>query len=426
MPTILLAALLAASTTADTFPAYCGRAGSGVEELRAPDTEAILRSVQVVARHGARAPVADCGRWLPQAAGAAWTCPGEALEGVAPGSAYRLRSGIDDGCGPGELLEAGFAQHRALGHALRAAYWEPGTVGTLPGDGISLRSSDLPRTRRSAEALAGAFSLSDKPRDLYTPTFATDWIYPNSNECPALSDLEKAAFGAPAFMRRNASALGALAARLEPALGTTVDFGLDGMAGGHLLDCAMAAACSKRAFALPRDDVDALVAAMEQREASKLTQRYARTVTAPLVAALRDQLANATGLAVFLAHDTTLMPLLVALTTDYDDRWAPYAAAVVLEAWTLPDGSDAIRVAYDGSYRTLAGCPGQLCPLHEFLAATAWVRDRDCVVNPRAGTLRIDAAAGAGAKPLIIAFVAGAAVALLATRGLLYVDWRLR
>lgn len=427
MSTILLAALLAASTTADTFPAYCGRAGSGVEELRAPDGPAILRSVQVVARHGARAPVADCGRWLPRAAGAAWTCPGEALEGVAPGSTYRLRSGAqeDDMCGPGELLEEGFAQHRALGHALRAAYREPGTVETLPVDGISLRSSDLPRTRRSAEALADAFAPSDKLRDLHAPTFATDWIYPNSNECPALSDLEKAAFGAPAFMRRNASALGALAARLEPALGTTVDFGIDGMAGGHLLDCAMAAACSKRAFALPRDDVDALVAAMEQREASKLTLRYARTVTAPLVAALRDQLANATGLSVFLAHDTTLMPLLVALTTDYDGRWAPYAAAVVLEAWTLPDGSDAIRVAYDGSYRTLAGCPDQLCPLHDFLAATAWVRDRDCAVDPRAGTLRIDAAAGAGAKLLITAFLAGAAVALLATRGLLYVDWRL-
>ena len=161
--TALLTAALASAET----PKYCGRAGSGVDELRAPDSPATLRSVQVVARHGARAPVADCGRWLPAAAGATWPCPGEAVEGVAPGSTYRLRSGVKDECGPGELLAEGFAQHRALGRALREAYWAPGAVGKLPTDHITLRSSDLPRTRRSAEALADAFAPSADPRDLY-------------------------------------------------------------------------------------------------------------------------------------------------------------------------------------------------------------------------------------------------------------------
>ena len=62
-----------------------------------------------------------CGRWLPAAAGATWPCPGEAVEGVSSGTMYRLRSGVkDDECGPGELLAEGFAQHRALGRALRA------------------------------------------------------------------------------------------------------------------------------------------------------------------------------------------------------------------------------------------------------------------------------------------------------------------
>ena len=411
---LLTALLTAALTSAETTPKYCGRAGSGVDELRAPQTEASLRSVQVIARHGARAPVADCGRWLPAAAGATWPCPGEAVEGVAPGSTYRLRSGVKDECGPGELLEEGFAQHRALGRALREAYWAPGAVGKLPTDHITLRSSDLPRTRRSAEALADAFAPSADPRDLYAPTFATDWIYPNSNECPALAALERAAFAAPAFVARNASDLGALANKLAPALGP-VDFGLDdGMAGGHLMDCAAAAACSGRAFALPPDDVDALIAAMERREAFKLTPRYARTVTSPLVAALRARL-NSTGLSVFLAHDTTLMPLLVALTTDYDGAWAPYAAAVVVETWTLPDGSDAVRVAYDGAYRTLAGCPSQeLCPVDAFLAATAWVRDRDCSAAPRVGSLRVDAGDAPANGSVVVAFAAGAAAALLA------------
>ena len=413
----LVTALLTAALASAETPKYCGRAGSGVDELRAPQTEASLRSVQVVARHGARAPVADCGRWLPAAAGATWPCPGEAVEGVAPGSTYRLRSGVkEDECGPGELLGEGFAQHRALGRALREAYWAPGAVGKLPTDHITLRSSDLPRTRRSAEALADAFAPSADARDLHAPTFATDWIYPNSNECPALAALERAAFAAPAFVARNASDLGALATKLAPAIGGPVDFGLDdGMAGGHLMDCAAAAACSGRAFAPPPDDVDALIAAMERREAFKLTPRYSRTVVSPLVAALRARLVNSTGLSVFLAHDTTLMPLLVALTTDYDGAWAPYAGAVVVETWTLPDGSDAVRLAYDGAYRTLAGCPSQeLCPLDDFLAATAWVRDRDCSAAPRVGSLRVDAGDAPAHGSSVTAFAAGAAAALLA------------
>ena len=124
----LLTTLLTAALASAETPKYCGRAGSGVDELRAPQTEASLRSVQVVARHGARAPVADCGRWLPAAAGATWPCPGEAVEGVSSGSLYRLRSGVADECGPGELLKEGFAQHRALGRALREAYWAPGPL----------------------------------------------------------------------------------------------------------------------------------------------------------------------------------------------------------------------------------------------------------------------------------------------------------
>ena len=109
------------------------------------------------------------------------------------------------------------------------------------------------------------------------------------------------------------------------------------------------------------------------------------------------------------------MPLLVALTTDYDGAWAPYAAAVVVETWTLPGGSDAVRVAYDGAYRTLAGCPSQeLCPVDDFLAATAWVRDRDCSAAPRVGSLRVDANEAPAHGSVVVAFAAGAAAALLA------------
>ena len=86
----LLTALLTAALTGAETPKYCGRAGSGVDELRAPQTEANLKSVQVIARHGARAPVADCGRWLPAAAGASTSRPITTLLNLRPVSYTHL------------------------------------------------------------------------------------------------------------------------------------------------------------------------------------------------------------------------------------------------------------------------------------------------------------------------------------------------
>ena len=50
-------------------PRYCGRRGSGVDELSAPTEggDLDLVQIQVVTRHGARTPTADCRRWLPGA-----------------------------------------------------------------------------------------------------------------------------------------------------------------------------------------------------------------------------------------------------------------------------------------------------------------------------------------------------------------------
>ena len=69
-------------------PRYCGTLGSGVDRLRPPGPGWTLTQVQVVARHGARTPVADCGPWLPGARGARWTCP--------VGHAERIDAGLLD------------------------------------------------------------------------------------------------------------------------------------------------------------------------------------------------------------------------------------------------------------------------------------------------------------------------------------------
>ena len=128
--------------------AYCGRAGSGVDELRAPQTEASLRSVQVVARHGARAPVADCGRWLPPPPARVAL----SRRGRRGRRARVARTGSAAGEGRVRARRAPGRRLRAASRARpRAARGLLGAGGRwkLPTDHITLRSSDLPRTRRS-------------------------------------------------------------------------------------------------------------------------------------------------------------------------------------------------------------------------------------------------------------------------------------
>jgi len=442
-------------------PRYCGTLGSGVDRLRPPGPGWTLTQVQVVARHGARTPVADCSQWLPGTRGARWTCPVGHAERIDAGllddalaDATALPLGVVAGvtveigadaaaaratyrkiyeggalpgnCETGQLLAEGFAQHAALGRALRDAY-VGGRVGALPAETVALRSSDLSRTRGSAEALADAFSPSAERRVLQTTDFAEDWIYPNANECPALPFLETAAFADPEFRKMNASDDDA---GLREALGPGYDLGL-AMAGGHLMDCSLTAVCARRdglLGAVTRRQVDELLARMERREAWKLRyadRRYAKTVAAPLVDALRRGLGDAGGAAlrVFLAHDTSLAPLLVALGSE-DDRWPPYASAVVFERWVDASGAVGVRVAYDGRVLSVDGCDETPCPLEDFVDATAWVASRDCAPpSQRLGLLRASSVAPAqtptvtsGFASLGAAFLAGALAASLAIR----------
>ena len=124
-------------------------------------------------------------------------------------------------------------------------------------------------------------------------------------------------------------------------------------------------------------------------------------------------------------HDAHAAPS-SRLTTDYDGARAPYAAAVVVETWTLPGGSDAVRVAYDGTYRTPPAARAKGCAPGRFLAATGpGARDRDCSAALRAGSLRVDAGdAPAPSRVFDRRVAAGALPRSFATRGCGAVDPR--
>ncbi|KAJ1462381.1 histidine phosphatase superfamily [Pelagophyceae sp. CCMP2097] len=404
------------------LPPYCGVRGSNVADLAAPSEPGLsLVAVQVFIRHGARTPAAPCGDVL--ATPGKWDCneafnEAPAFEEASNASRWRFRRSyrgsqnvMGGTCESGQLLDEGYQQHAELGTQLRKAYRQNGRVASIEGplgdsntaesgeaEMVRGRSTDLSRTRASMESLLQNFlgETSGGIMTIQTLDFATDTLYPNVKACPRLAALEKAAWADPDFIQWNSTSPEKikLDADLAQALGG-LRYGLE-MAGGHLFDCVMSATCEGRANELlPRtltaEMRDELVRQAEHREYWKLhfnDKAYAKLTAQPLIAASMafakeaiesSKAANfkVPNFKVWSAHDTSVMPLQVALGTE-DGKWAPYAHAVVLEVWRR--GEEAfVRLSSDGRVRVASGCASELCPYADFVAATQWANaPRDC------------------------------------------------
>ena len=270
-------------------------------------------------------------------------------------------------------------------------------------------------------AFLDARAAGAPPLAWHTADYARDWIHPNDEVCPRLAQLEAAAFASDEFVARNASArtarlAAALAAATERANGGrafSFDFGGVGLCAS--MDCAMTAACHGRGASLP-DGVDArLLAELESlvafREATKLLHdgaAYARLWSARLVAEIvggargdARAAASAAQLALWSAHDSTVMPLLAALlgADGWDGAWAPYASVVAFEFYGPPAGGalgdgagappTAFRLVYQGAAITerVAGCEaardGAPCAFAALEAATRWAfAPESCAARP--------------------------------------------
>ncbi|KAK2540999.1 Acp6, partial [Columba guinea] len=80
---------------------------------------------------------------------------------------------------------------------------------------------------------------------------------------------------------------------------------------------------------------------------------------------------KARKLILYASHDTTLIPLLVAMGT-FDHKWPPYAADVTLELYQhRPSKEWFVRMTYHGEEQVVKGCRAGLCPLGEFLEVLA-------------------------------------------------------
>ncbi|XP_063275433.1 lysophosphatidic acid phosphatase type 6 isoform X2 [Prinia subflava] len=76
---------------------------------------------------------------------------------------------------------------------------------------------------------------------------------------------------------------------------------------------------------------------------------------------------KARKLFLYATHDSTLIPLLLALGT-FNHKWPPYAADVTLELYQHRRSREwFVRMSYRGEEQVVKGCKAGLCPLEEFL-----------------------------------------------------------
>lgn len=119
---------------------------------------------------------------------------------------------------------------------------------------------------------------------------------------------------------------------------------------------------------------------------------FSKLAMAPLAKTLLDNLQrraaseeDATELrfGLFLAHDTTVLPLLCAWDV-WDGAWPAYAALLAIELYEAAEGYEHyVRLVYGGEELILPGCTEPLCPLERLVELTEpWAFATDDPARP--------------------------------------------
>ena len=395
-------------------------------------------------RHGARAPLST----KHGSGEAVWNmCSGTAQAGLLPVAVQSLVSAappsseadarqraatLPGGCHLGQLTDLGVRQALALGAALRERY----VPALLPPDALpcaatlSVRSSNLQRTVATARGVLSGLYPAAAAQPRATPVAvrvapdATEWLFPNTAACARLRDLwaqRSAAWdttqGDAAWRSRFAPQLQHIHTALPPHHQHALQ-----RAWGvvELLDHAT----SRQAHGLPplgaltaahtdsiRDIASAIVSDMFTGGASNHGKVDATALGLRL--SVGRVLADVSGsmearashrsqlrMRLFAAHDTTVLPLLLALSPQGESHtWPPYASALTLELWAPKASTEGVASSTSGEHYVRALYQGRLlrmpcseqahgaCTLSSWLECVAPLLPRDwhkdCRVDTR-------------------------------------------
>ncbi|KAM3862485.1 lysophosphatidic acid phosphatase type 6 [Diretmus argenteus] len=353
-----------------------------------------LKLVQVLFRHGARTPLKS----IPDVMEAQWVAT--LLEppahtqinyvvtdlhgGPRPPSpvedSYRNNI-LTGGTFPGQLTTVGMQQLYELGQRLRRRYIEesPFLNPIFSPAEVYVRSTNIVRTIESAKCLiAGLFQQKQKETvPIVTTAAEAEILYPNYHGCKLLKIVGSHRWAESSTLPDIASDLRSIQNALGIAAHQRVDFILirDDMVARetHGLPCPPVLDTWRKTVEQRAVDMICHIYEPDNRENLQLC---VGPLLHTLVGNIEEKLQGTSSepnrkLFLYSAHDTTLMPCLMALGI-FDMRWPPYAADLTLELHQHQQTKEAfVKVSYIGQDQLIPGCSGVYCPLQEFKQALA-------------------------------------------------------
>ncbi|XP_043987213.1 lysophosphatidic acid phosphatase type 6 [Gambusia affinis] len=348
-----------------------------------------LQLIQVLFRHGARTPLKS----IPDVMEARWTpsileappythinyVVTDLKGGPQPQSPlednYR-KNILSGGSFAGQLTTVGMQQLYELGETLRKKYIEetPFLSPTFTSTEVYVRSTNIVRTIESAKCLiAGLFKQKQKDIvSILTEEAESEILYPNYHGCKLLKVFSDPRWAKSSALPGVAEDLQSILSALGIAAHQHVDFVLirDDMVAREAHGLPSPLVLSSWRNKVEERAVDMMCSLYEpnKREALQLSVgALFHVMLENIEKKLQDNSAEANRkLFLYSAHDTTLIPYLMALEI-FDRKWPPYAAFVTLELHKSRQTGDAfVKVSYIGQDQHIPGCSGVYCPLQEF------------------------------------------------------------
>lgn len=354
-----------------------------------PPKGAKLMQVHAIIRHGDRTPWTGDLCWPNDSS--VWNCTlshaevpmyADDMYGKIVPRVYRKRflfgdETLNGNCSIGQLTTIGYNQQLANGKALMQAYVKSGFLDdTISSSEIYIRSDNEPRTQQSAESLMlGMYPLRGgftEVVELETRDTTFDYITCNSKLCPKFAEYQEEFKHSKTWLDHWNQTEAVLTA-ISNAINYTVDEDdLDPFS-----DCLRTHLCHGLPWpkGMTSDLYERAWGELSWQEYNMFkypsVQANAQVGIGFLLKEILQQInASVSGKPVqkfllYSGHDTTLIPILVALQVD-NGVWPPYASMILLELYDV-GGKYMVRVIYNGKVLQLPFCGSRtLCDFETF------------------------------------------------------------
>ncbi|XP_034418118.1 lysophosphatidic acid phosphatase type 6 [Cyclopterus lumpus] len=356
-----------------------------------PSSPYKLKLVQVLFRHGARTPLKS----IPGVTEVQWSptlleppahthIDYEVTDlhgGPRPPSpvedSYR-KNVLNGGSFPGQLTTLGMQQLYELGKKLRRRYVEETQFlsSTFTPAEVYVRSTNIVRTIESAKCLVAGLFLQKQTETvpIFTTGAESEILYPNYHACKLLKVLVSHRWAESSTLPDIAADMQSIKKALGIAAHQHMDFILirDDMVARETHGLRCPSVLETWRTKVEQRAVDMIYHVYAQDSSTETLQLCVGPLLHSLIANIDEKLEGTSPdrkLFLYSAHDTTLIPCLMALGI-YDMKWPPFAADITLELHQHRETNKPfVKVSYVGKDQLLPGCSGVYCPLEEFKKA---------------------------------------------------------